>query len=146
MRAAFVLIGAVLAGCASYSAEEINAAISRGDCAGVESKMQARAQGGDATAMNNLGVVAENCRRDTKSAIGYYSLSARMGNDTARMNLTRLGQPVPAPDLVRQSSSGNPALGLMLLQAAQPKPLPAPATPLNCTTRVVGGVARTTCW
>lgn len=146
MRAALVLIGAVLAGCASYSAEEINAAISRGDCTGAESKMQPLAQGGDARAMNNLGVIAENCRRDTPSAIGYYSLAARMGDDTARINLTRLGQSVPAPDLVRQSSSGNQALGLMLLEAARPKPSPTRAAPVNCTTRIVGGVAQTTCW
>lgn len=132
-----------LGGCASYSVQDLNEAMSRGDCVGAEAKLQQFVQRGDPEAMNNLGVVAENCRRDIQTAINHYSLSARMGSNTARINLSRLGQPVPAPDLVQRSSMDNGALGLMLLRAAQPKPMPSQTT--HCRTVYVGGGYNTVC-
>ena len=138
-----------LAGCASYTAEDVDSLIRRGDCSGAEALMQPHAQKGDAIAVNNLGVIAENCRRNQASAIGYYTLAARMGAHIARTNLARLGQPVPVADLQPRGSTFDPAalaLGLTLLQGSRPAvPAPPPPTNINCTSRTISGTVYTNC-
>jgi TPR repeat protein len=103
------------------------------------------ARRGDPAAVNNLGVIANDCRNDRSTAISYYTLAARMGYQLARVNLAALGQPVPAPDLVRSSSSSDVGAALLLLQAARPRPAQSSNT-TNCTTRSIGGTLHTQCW
>ncbi|ROR26705.1 Sel1 repeat-containing protein [Vibrio crassostreae] len=49
-------------------------------------------------AMNNYGIILEN-EGDVAGAIGWYNYSARWMNDRAKVNLERLNQHVPEPDL-----------------------------------------------
>ena len=149
MRWQIFPLALTLAGCATVSVEQLNAVIARGDCSGAEAMIQPHAQRGDSTAVNNLGVVAENCRRDRATAVNYYTLSARMGNPTARMNLTRLGREVPAADLIRQSSydPAAMALGLRLLESGR-TPAPPRSPSVNCTTTTNphNNTSQTTCY
>ena len=146
-RLSFISCALALAGCTSYSPDEIRSDIGRGDCTGVEAKLLPYARRGDAEAFNAMGVVAMDCRHDRQMAVKYYIVAARMGNDTARMNLTRLGESVPAADLVRQSDPNELARTLLLIQAFQPRQTFTPIqAPTNCTSRSVGGAIQTTCY
>lgn len=146
MKKLIAAAAVVISGCASYTADQINTPVARGDCAGAEAVAGPRAQRGDSNSVYNLGYIAEACRRDRASAVSYYTLAARMGNDLARVSLARLGETVPDADLVRRSDPNDAALGLMLLQAARPKPMPMPMPQSTvCRTVPVGGGWQTVC-
>jgi hypothetical protein len=128
-------------------------AFNKGDCGTAERLFLEAAQKGEPMAINNLGVVQESCYRNVEAAVPYYTLAARRGVDLARVNLTRLGRPVPPADLVPRSSydPAAAALALELMRMGQPRPAPQqPAStyrpPTNCTTTFYGGVAQTTCY
>lgn len=140
LRGIFAISAAlILAACQTTNDQGYEAA-KRGDCATAKQLWQRAANNGDAMAVNNLGVAAENCDRDISRAVGYYTLAARLGVPLARNNLVRLGQPVPSPDLQRQARASGvdpavTALGLQLLNAGRPSPPAAALSPtVNCTT------------
>lgn len=152
MRAAAVLIVALLAGCATgQQMQQGLDALNRGDLTTAEAYFQAEAQRGEPVGYNNLGVVAER-RGHMEAAVTYYTLAARYGVPIAVSNLARLGRPVPVPDLAnaraqRQASgAAETAATLQIMRALQPAPAPAPRAPVNCTSRRVGNTVQTDCW
>src|ERR1700690_4109689 len=98
------LASLVLGGCASYDYDAFNTAAKRGDCAGAQAQLMPGVSQGDVTAISNMGWLYEFCYHDTNQAAGYYTLAARKGSDYARVQLIRLGRPIPAADLNQQKS------------------------------------------
>ena len=91
--------------------------------------MQPQAQKGNASAVNNLGVIYENCYRNTETAVSYYTLAARMGDNSAMTSLARLGRPVPQADIAQQRRAASEAemrMGLQLMQMGRPQ-APSPS-------------------
>jgi len=142
-----------LSGCATRSSftesqlREMNAAVASGQC---PLAYTIAGQTTNAVQYFNYAFIAGECEHNRDKAINYLNYGARLGEQNSINGLLKMGQPVPAPDLVRQQSSGanDAALGIMLLQAAQPRPAPAPAQRmLNCNS-VPGsfGQVNTTCW
>ena len=143
MRARFLaFISLALGACASTEIDhqEFRDAVEKGECNRAEAIARPYAQSGNAVAVNDIGVVYDNCFRDTQRAAGYYTLAARMGDNTARMNLTRLGLSVPAPDLAQHESS-NASQILMMIDAATP----ARARSISCTSFNAAGITTTNC-
>jgi hypothetical protein len=87
-----------LAGCADSPRNLGNQAVARADYAAAETYYTSAAQQGDAGGMTGLGYVAQK-RGQMDAAIRWYTLAARYGEPTAILNLTKLGKPVPHPDL-----------------------------------------------
>ncbi|MGE5522603.1 MAG: hypothetical protein ACM3SS_02735 [Rhodospirillaceae bacterium] len=66
------------------------------------------AANGDSNCMNALGYMYDHRQiydaRPREQALRWFILSARHGNNAARANLTRMGVPIPPPDLEKQPS------------------------------------------
>lgn len=136
-----------MAGCSSFGSEQVgqlNTLIEQGRCA------EAEAIAGDTSdpvRFSNLGVVAHNCEKNPVKARGYYEYGARLGDKAAISNLLRNNWPVPSADIKYSHDAQREAQatsGLMLLQAAQPKPAQM-NRPQSCVTRFNNGVAYTDC-
>lgn len=97
------MIGAVvlLAGCAAQNGSQ---ALGWNNLDLAEAQAKQAVQRGDPSGYNNLGVVAER-RGYQNLANEYYTVAARMGEPTARLNLTRRQQPVPTADLAIQQAA-----------------------------------------
>jgi hypothetical protein len=95
------LICAVLlaSGCASYNHEAAIAKANRGDCNGADNELDKGVGAGDSRAISSKGWLYEYCYKNRGVAIDYYRLAARKGDDWARSQLVRLGQPIPSADL-----------------------------------------------
>ena len=116
-RVSFLLSLAVavcVAGCASTYNDGTRAA-EAGNYALAEQLYVRAIQEGDSpgSSWNNLGVVYMRTNRP-EFAVRSYVMAARYGNENARLNLTKLNKPVPAPDLA--SSTGGSAGGSAALQ------------------------------
>lgn len=134
---------AILTACASFDVDQVQAALNRHDCQAAESIVMPAARAGEMEALNNLGVIYTDCYQDRRKGLAYYTLAARKGDESARMNLINLGQQVPPADLVAQSSDSDFLNALLLIQATTPKPQ---SPNINCTSTNLGsGTPTTTC-
>ncbi len=91
-------------GCASYNHNTAVAKATNGDCDGARTELSKGVGAGNARAISSMGWLYEICYNDSKTAIGYYKLGARKGDDWARSQLVRLGQQIPSSDLVKRLS------------------------------------------
>lgn len=149
MKAAIFVLVVALSGCAApaYGPDKIarmNQAVSSGQCAEAYALVNESNAG---VKFFNLAYVAGNCERNMDKAINYLNYGARIGNQESINELLRLGRPVPVADIKHSSDAqrdAQAASGLMLLQAAQPKPAQQ-TRQQSCVTRFNQGVAYTDC-
>lgn len=150
------LLSVVVSGCASrnsYTQDEVNSMnylIRNGSCSGAYEVARSK---NDPAMYFNMGLIAYECEKERERGINYFKHGARLGEQNAINVLLKLGLQVPAPDLVQQrsssSSASDAAIGLMLLQAAQPRPAAIPMPNNNISCRSVpgsGGQINTSCW
>lgn len=112
MRVLFLVV-LILAGCAS----PVNSSVSKGrDNSNPEKNYQAAANhfkkcfeaSKDPACAYNAGVAAQNMG-DMNAARSWYTLAARYGHADAISALTRIGEPVPAADLLQQPQQSQQA-------------------------------------
>lgn len=110
------------------------------------------AQNGLALGVRNMAIYTERgwaVEQNLEQAVALYTLAARKGDELARMDLARLGQPIPPADLVAlpiQASGGSDwaqILGAALLMA--PQRAAAPPASQRCVTQVVNDRLVTNC-
>jgi TPR repeat protein len=145
MRLAIFLAAAVLAGCATYNQDGVNA-LNRGDLTAAEQQFMQGVQRGDPMSMNNMGVVYER-RGNLPAAIQHYTVAARWGVALAQQNLARLGQPVPPADLAAQKAQADAASSAAVanyLRATQPPPMQS-TMPISCSSYRMGNSVQTDC-
>lgn len=149
MRYLFVIAAVVSTGCAApaYGPDKIariNQAVSSGQCTEAYSLVN---ESDASVKFFNLAYVAGNCERNMDKAVNYLNYGARIGNQESISELLRLGRPVPVADINNNRDAqreAQAASGLMLLQAAQPKPAQQ-TRQQSCVTRFNNGVAYTDC-
>jgi hypothetical protein len=86
-----------------------------------------------------LAAIYYACHKDTVMSTRWATLAARYGNEPSIELLTRMGAPVPQPDLKNKSQNISPAEAMLLLGAAQSLQPQFPVQPLPATTS-------TNCW
>lgn len=106
MRVVFAIACcAALLGCATNDVALNNEgvqAMNRGDLQSAHTKLDQAISAGNRVAFNNMGTLFLR-RGDRATAVAYYTLAARWGVPEAQANLQKLGQPVPAADLLAAS-------------------------------------------